>query len=226
MVFSSGAGMPLVPWVLPEAIWGSLGRHRASPPRKFFQAPFQQEGFIPFTQKLSMDAPEHRGELCRGAVLPIAALLEFPRWAAGRKAKCLHAHPSFRRELAVVWQQLGRNWHPALLSTLRSMKAPPGRLCPWVLGRHLPSVTFLYQLGHSQFIPTLRTLPPAEEEQCCRDSWLCSRWAVTHGSKTWNQVLSSLNDYAFNPAQFTSAQARNMARRIKCVMVNVINGYF
>lgn len=56
-----------------------------------------------------MDAPEHQEELCRGAVLPIAALLEFPHWAAGRKAKCLHAHPSFLRELAVVWQQLGRN---------------------------------------------------------------------------------------------------------------------
>lgn len=45
-------------------------------------------------------------------------------------------------------------------------------------------------------------------------------------AKHKNQTLGSLNDYAFSPAPFTSTYARNMAQRIKFVMINVVNGYF
>lgn len=210
-VVCSGAGTPVYSWVLAGALWEAQDQPYKEVLPTCFSA-YHWERFVPYTKKLFSRGAEHWGELtemwpclllhCCSVLGCSTSSHSSLRWQGFDRCHLVEKKlmPSSAIPLGAQWQHTG---------------ALP-MCCP-----HWPSPSSVAAAVPSQH---------GRFATCHRGAALqvlnCSRWAVPLGSQTWNQVLGSLNDYAFNPDQFTSAQVCYMAPRIKCVMVNVINRYF
>lgn len=169
---------------------------QGQPPKEILSTRFSVslwEEFI--TQELlSGQAPEYWGELCRELILPVAALWQFPCWAAGGMA--MHVSPLIPPfgEFGVVWQRgkrmLRRELTPSSSVFVHSQKHDttiPEALPMGLGGQPGPrwcSFTSSAAAGPFQRQALCLALPSAKEEQHCRYSWLRSHWAGTHGSKT------------------------------------------